>query len=121
MVLHGTVHTHPYSPSEGSLDGISFSDTDIIMLRDGGLGDVMYVKAGTCIFALHRTTKDKPSWYSEEDLKDRYAKAYAAASGTKQEKIEAAVKAAAKYAGLTYYKDCSNADGKADSTCLPVK
>src|SRR5207244_4076189 len=51
-VTEGTFHTHPYSKSEKSHLGVSFSGEDLTNFIAGGQGRVKYIGAGTCIFAV---------------------------------------------------------------------
>ena len=106
-VTSGTFHTHPYSRSEGSKIGVSFSGADIENFIAGGQGTVKYVGAGTCIFVLDTRDAAVRDGCKATDIKQRWNDKFAKASGNFQLKVDAAVRAAIKGCGLCYYGTCS--------------
>jgi Domain of unknown function (DUF4157) len=102
----GTYHTHPYSKSEGSIIGVSFSGDDIKNFVDGTQGSVKYVGAGTCDFVLNTVDMAARDACKKENLPKRWNDAFAKAGGTFQEKVETAVKSAITNCGMCYYKTC---------------
>ncbi|RTL31677.1 MAG: DUF4157 domain-containing protein [Burkholderiales bacterium] len=102
----GTFHTHPYSKSEGSTAGVSFSGDDINNFIAGGQGNVKYIGAGTCIFALDTIDSTARDGCKSEDIRKRWNDAFAAAGGTFQAKVKTAVKAAIVGCGLCHYEAC---------------
>lgn len=107
----GTFHTHPYSKGEGATQGVSFSGGDIENFISGGQGSVKYIGAGTCIFALDTIDSEARDGCKKEDIKKRWNDAFAAAGGTFQAQVKAAVKAAIAGCGLCHYQAC-RADDK---------
>ncbi|WP_259070969.1 DUF4157 domain-containing protein [Mucilaginibacter sp. X4EP1] len=102
----GTFHTHPYSKSEGSYLGMSFSGADITNFISGVQGSVKYVGAGSCIFLLNTIDAAARNKCKTEDTTKRWNDAFAKAGGTPQQKVEVAVKAAIANCGLCYYRAC---------------
>jgi hypothetical protein len=102
----GTFHTHPYSKSEGSTIGVSFSGGDISNFVSGGQGTVKYIGAGTCNFVLNTVSTAARDTCKTVDLPKRWNDAFAKASGTFQEKVETAVKTTIVNCGMCYYKAC---------------
>ena len=107
----GTFHTHPYSRSEGSMLGVSFSGADITNFVAGDQGDVKYVGAGTCVFVLNTQDAALRDNCKTHDLNQRWGDRFAGAGGSFQHKVERAVKSTIRGCGLCYYKAC-----KPDST-----
>lgn len=105
-VTLGTFHTHPYSKSEGSHLGVSFSGTDIESFIAGGMGKVQYVGAGSCIFALDTLDSTARDGCKAVDIKKRWNDKFAAAGGNFQLRADAAVRAAIAGCGLCYYGAC---------------
>lgn len=105
-VTLGTFHTHPYSKSEGSKLGVSFSGGDIENFIAGGQGSVKYVGAGSCIFVLDTMDSATRDGCKTVDIKKRWDDKFAAAGGNFQLKVDAAVKAAIAGCGLCYYGTC---------------
>jgi hypothetical protein len=102
----GTLHSHPYSKSEGSTLGVSYSDVDIKSFIGGAIGSVMYVGAGSCDFVLNTTDTTARDKCKTEDISKRWNDAFAKAGGTFQQKVETAVKAAINNCGICYYHTC---------------
>ncbi len=102
----GTFHTHPYSTAEGSTIGASFSGADIENFIDGGQGDVKYLGAGSCNFALTIQNTAERDTCRSEDIRQRYDNAFSSAGGDFQDKIETSINAAIQGCGLCYYKTC---------------
>ncbi len=102
----GTFHTHPYSIEEGSTIGASFSGADLENFIDGGQGDVKYLGAGSCNFALTIQNTAERDTCRSEDIRQRYNDAFASASGGFQRKIETSINAAIQGCGLCHYKTC---------------
>ncbi|EHK64593.1 DUF4157 domain-containing protein [Achromobacter arsenitoxydans] len=104
----GTFHTHPYSKSEKSRLGVSFSGADVANFVAGNQGWVKYVGAGSCNYALN--IQDYEAVYDcrkrNVDIKTRWNDAFAAATGTFQEKVETAVRASIDGCGICYYRAC---------------
>jgi len=107
----GTLHSHPYSKSEGSTSGVSFSDTDIKTFIGGSTGGNMFVGAGSCDFIMNMVDSAARDKCKTEDISKRWNDAFAKAGGTFQQKVETAVKAAIANCGICYYKTC-RADDK---------
>ncbi|MFX9069685.1 hypothetical protein ABTN30_20590, partial [Acinetobacter baumannii] len=78
----------------GSTAGVSFSGDDINNFIAGGQGNVKYIGAGTCIFALDTIDSTARDGCKSEDIRKRWNDAFAAAGGTFQAKVKTAVKAA---------------------------
>jgi hypothetical protein len=102
----GTFHTHPYSASEGSHLGISFSGGDIANFIAGGQGQVKYVGAGSCNYALTIHDAAAVAACRRVDIAKRWNDSYAAASGSMGAKVETAVADALRGCGICYYKAC---------------
>lgn len=102
----GTFHTHPYSKSEKSHLGVSLSGVDINTFIAGGAGSVMYIGAGSCIFALDTVDSASRDACKKVDVKKRWNDTFAAAAGTFQQKVQAAVMVAIAGCGLCHYKAC---------------
>ena len=102
----GTFHTHPYSKSEGSTIGVSFSGDDIKNFVAGGQGSVKYIGAGSCDFLLNTVNTAARDKCKKEDLPKRWDDAFAKSGGTFQEKVEKAVKATIVNCGMCYYRAC---------------
>jgi len=102
----GTFHTHPYSKSEGSTIGVSFSGGDITNFVAGGQGTVKYVGAGSCIFGLVTRDQSKQDECKKKDINKTWNDTFNNASGSFQEKVDAAVKASIDGCGICYYKAC---------------
>jgi Domain of unknown function (DUF4157) len=102
----GTFHTHPYGDHEGSALGASFSGADLENFIDGGQGNVKYLGAGSCNFALTIQDTTERDTCRNEDIRQRYDNAFSSASGSFQEKIETAINASIRSCGLCYYKAC---------------
>lgn len=102
----GTFHTHPYSKAEGSQQGVSFSGGDIDNFIAGAQGSVKYIGAGTCVFALDTIDSSARDGCKSQDIKKRWNDAYAAATGTMQNQVKVAVKAAIAGCGLCHYQAC---------------
>jgi len=104
----GTFHTHPYSKSEKSKLGVSFSGGDVANFMAGNQGWVKYVGAGSCNYAL--SIQDYEAVYDcrkrNLDFKTRWNDAFAAATGTFQAKVETAVRASVDGCGICYYRAC---------------
>lgn len=104
----GTFHTHPYSKSEKSKLGVSFSGGDVANFMAGNQGWVKYVGAGSCNYAL--SIQDYEAVYDcrkrNLDFKTRWNDAFAAATGTFQAKVETAVRASVDGCGICYYRSC---------------
>ncbi|MNQ63204.1 hypothetical protein D3C85_775780 [compost metagenome] len=104
----GTFHTHPYSKSEKSKLGVSFSGGDVANFMAGNQGWVKYVGAGSCHYAL--SIQDYEAVYDcrkrNVDFKTRWNDAFAAATGTFQAKVETAVRASVDGCGICYYRSC---------------
>ena len=105
-VTTGTLHTHPYSAAEHSRLGVAFSGGDITNFIKGDQGSVKYVGAGTCYFALDTLNFVSRDACQKVDTTKRWNDAFAAASGTFQERVETAVKATIAGCGLCFYKTC---------------
>jgi hypothetical protein len=105
-VTLGTFHTHPYSKSEGSKLGVSFSGGDIENFIAGGQGSVKYVGAGSCIFVLDTRDSTKRDACKGTDVKTLWNDKFAAAGGNFQLRVDAAVRAAIAGCGLCYYGTC---------------
>ena len=105
-VTLGTFHTHPYSKSEGSKLGVSFSGGDIENFIAGGQGNVKYIGAGTCIYALNTLDSAARDGCKNVDVKKRWNDKFAAAGGNFQLKVDAAVRSAIAGCGLCYYGVC---------------
>jgi len=105
-VTLGTFHTHPYSKSEGSKLGVSFSGGDIENFIAGGQGSVKYVHAGSCVFVLDTLDVSARDGCKAVDIKQRWDDRFAKAGGNFQLKVDAAVRAAIKGCGLCYYGAC---------------
>jgi hypothetical protein len=105
-VTLGTFHTHPYSKAEGSQLGVSFSGTDIESFIAGGMGKVQYVHAGSCVFILDTLDATVRDGCKGVDIKKRWNDKFAAAGGSFQTKVDAAVRAAIKGCGMCYYGTC---------------
>lgn len=108
----GTFHTHPYSRSEGSSLGVSFSGGDIENFVAGGQGGVKYVGAGTCTFVLNTLDQAQRDACKPIDLKHRWDRAFGRAGGSFQHKVERAVHRTIRGCGLCYYKACRPDAGK---------
>jgi hypothetical protein len=106
-VTLGTFHTHPYSKAEGSLLGVSFSGGDIKNFIAGGQGNVKYIGAGTCIYALNTLDATTRDGCKTVDIEKRWSDKFAAASGNFQMKVDTAVRTAIAGCGLCYYGTCS--------------
>jgi hypothetical protein len=102
----GTFHTHPYSTSEGSHIGVPFSGGDIVNFIAGGQGDVKYIGAGSCNYALQTRDTAARDACKTVDINKRYNDAFTAASGSLADRADTAVKAAIADCGLCYYKAC---------------
>ena len=102
----GTFHTHPYSKAEKSHMGVSLSGGDIDNFIAGGQGSVKYIGAGSCIFALATLDAASRDACKTVDVKKRWSDTFAAAAGTFQQKVQAAVMAAIAGCGLCHYKSC---------------
>jgi len=102
----GTFHTHPYSKSEGSHLGVSFSGGDITNFVAGDQGGVKYVGAGSCNYVLNTLDQTKRDACKTQDLTKRWNDGFAKASGDFPSKVETAVKATIAGCGLCYYKAC---------------
>jgi len=102
----GTFHTHPYSTSEGSTLGVAFSGGDITNFIAGGQGSVKYIGAGSCYFVLDTINFEYKDACKKVDTTKRWNDAFGSATGTFQEKVETAVKAAILGCGLCFYKTC---------------
>lgn len=102
----GTFHTHPYSKSEHSTIGVSFSGPDITNFISGSQGGVKYIGAGSCNFILNTVDLAARNKCKTEDTTKRWNDAFAKAGGTFQQKVETAVKAAIANCGICYYKAC---------------
>lgn len=105
-VTLGTFHTHPYSKSEGSKLGVSFSGGDIENFISGGQGSVKYVHAGSCIFVLNTLDLSARDGCKSVDVKKRWNDKFSAAGGNFQLKVDAAVRSAIAGCGLCYYGVC---------------
>jgi hypothetical protein len=105
-VTLGTFHTHPYSKSEGSTLGVSFSGGDIENFIGGAQGNVKYVHGGSCIFILDTLDSTARDGCKSVDIKKRWDDKFAAAGGNFQLKVDAAVRAAIAGCGLCYYGVC---------------
>ncbi len=106
-VTLGTFHTHPYSKSEGSKLGVSFSGGDLENFIAGDQGNFKYVGAGTCIYALQTLDSDKRDGCKSVDIKKRWDDRFATATGNFQMKVDTAVRAAIRGCGLCYYGTCT--------------
>ncbi len=102
----GTFHTHPYSKSEGSHLGVSFSGDDIANFVAGGQGGVKYIGAGSCNYVLDTLDQTKRDACKTQDLHKRWNDGFTKASGDFAGKVETAVKATIVGCGLCYYKAC---------------
>ena len=100
-------HTHPYSKSEGSKLGVSFSGGDLENFIAGDQGNFKYVGAGTCIYALQTLDSDKRDGCKSVDIKKRWDDRFATATGNFQMKVDTAVRAAIRGCGLCYYGTCT--------------
>jgi hypothetical protein len=94
----GDAHTHPYSTSEGSHEGVAFSGGDISNIRyQVRQGYQKLVEAGTARFALVVTDEEKAKKFfddnSDATVKANWNSAYTAATGSMQESVIEAVKA----------------------------
>lgn len=105
-VTLGTFHTHPYSKSEGSKLGVSFSGGDIENFIAGGQGSVKYVHGGSCIFIMDTRDASARDGCKSVDVKKRWDDKFAAAGGNFQLKVDAAVRSAIAGCGLCYYGVC---------------
>jgi hypothetical protein len=107
----GDAHTHPYSTSEGSHEGVAFSAGDISNIRfQVKQGYQKLVEAGTSRFALVVTNYEKAKQFfddnSEADISKTWNDAYSAATGTMQESVIEAVRkviGAQGSNGLSFY------------------
>jgi len=102
----GTFHTHPYSKSEGAMQGVGFSGGDISNFIAGGQGRAKYVGAGTCIFAIVTLDKEMQDACKKLDINKRWTDAFSAASGTFQQKVKKSVKSAIAGCGICFYEAC---------------
>ena len=102
----GTFHTHPYSRAEGSALGVSFSGGDITNFIAGSQGDVKYVGAGSCIFALTTVDATARAACRTVDTTKRWNDAFAAAGGTFQQKTIESVAATIAGCGVCHYSAC---------------
>ena len=102
----GSLHTHPYSTSEGSHLGVAFSGTDMTTFIGGTLGSVMYVGAGSCYFVLDTLNYSDRDSCKTVDVKKRWKDSFDKAAGTLQEKVEIAVKDVSVGCGICFYKTC---------------
>ncbi len=109
----GTFHTHPYSKSEGSTIGVAFSGGDIANFVAGGQGSVKYIGAGSCNFALNTIDQAKRDECKKKDMAQLWNDAFAAASGSFQEKTIAAVRSSIAGCGLCFYQACRPDDRSA--------
>jgi RHS repeat-associated protein len=94
--LIGELHTHPYSVSEGSHEGIAFSGGDIDVMRLNLKNDyTMLVEAGDRRFGMVITDEKKAEAFfkdkSRADIQKSWDDAFAGAKGTFQEKVKTAV------------------------------
>ncbi len=105
-VTESTFHTHPYSKSEDSELGVSFSSADINGFVGGTWGKTQFVGAGSCIFALDTLNQTKRDACKTVDIDKRWSDQFAKAGGTFQEKVIAAVKASIAGCGICHYKAC---------------
>jgi hypothetical protein len=102
----GTFHTHPYSKSEDSELGVSFSGGDISNFVGGGQGKVKYIGAGSCYFVLDTLDQTKKDGCKKADLEKRWDESFGKPKGNFQKKVETAVKATIAGCGLCYYRTC---------------
>ena len=102
----GTFHTHPYSKAEGSNLGVTFSGGDITNFIAGGQGDVKYIGAGSCIFALTTVDATARDSCKSVDTAKRWNDAFAAASGTFEANAIASVAATIVGCGICHYSAC---------------
>ena len=106
----GELHTHPYSVSEGSYQGVGFSGADISVLRNNIKNDyVELVEAGTKRFGLVIADEDKAKEFfknnSREDIQKSWNDAFSKAKGTFQEKVDTAVLSAlGADSGIEYHE-----------------
>ncbi|HEX6899537.1 MAG TPA: DUF4157 domain-containing protein [Thermoanaerobaculia bacterium] len=105
-VTSSTFHTHPYSQAEHSRLGVSFSGADIANFLDGTQGSTKYIGAGSCYFVLDTLDYQARTACNKLDIRKRWNDSFAGATGTFQEQVETAVKAAITDCGLCYYKAC---------------
>jgi hypothetical protein len=116
-------HTHPYAAFEGGYTGVSFGGHDIgNMAYASRPDDMKFVRSGDSIFMVQETQafKDFVAAKGETDARAAVIKTwddtFAAARGTFQEKVEAAVKAVCKTHGLDYCKGSGDTLTKVDVT-----
>jgi hypothetical protein len=105
-VTESTFHTHPYSKSEDSELGVSFSSDDIKGFIGGTWGKTQFVGAGSCIFALDTLNQTKRDACKTVDTTKRWDDQFAKAGGSFQDKVIAAVKASIAGCGICHYKAC---------------
>jgi hypothetical protein len=107
----GDAHTHPYSTSEGSHEGVAFSGGDISNIRNQvKQGYQKLVEAGACRFALVVTNEEKAKKFfdtnSDATVKANYSAAQNGSAGNMQQSVIDAVHAvigANGSNGLTFY------------------
>lgn len=92
----GGAHSHPYSKSEGSMQGVAFSAADISLLRDHiEVGFQHWVEAGTARFTLVISDEKKAKKFFDNNntakIQRTWSAQYRAAKGTFQERVTKAV------------------------------
>lgn len=108
-----TFHTHPYSQSEGSELGVSFSSDDISGFVGGTWGKTQYVGAGTCIFALDTLDQTKRDACKTKDFTKLWDEAFKKAGGSFQDQVKTAVKTSIDGCGICHYQACRPDAGSA--------
>jgi len=121
--LVASAHTHPYDASEGGHTDVTFSGADIGNMALGSRPeDMKFVRSGDGIFMVQETQAFKDFVAAKGDAAARaevvktWNDSFAAATGTIQERAEAAVKATCQAHHLDYFKGTGDTLTKVDVT-----